>query len=261
MLPFEHRPAAAFGIRVRHTFTSRVEIEASVDVLPSRARASHALVTAADVARTSFHDVFSALFASGPFVNTTVDASTSAGTDSSRRVALTGALVVPLGAHHGVSPYLVGGGGVISSFGNATSVTLDGHYRTTIHAGDPPVDLPLEEFDRLAIKFQERTAPAGLGGAGLTRPFGGTWAFRIDGRALISMNTARVLVDATPSNTAGSPAGFIELFTFPAIVFSNNPSTGRQSTLSGAGLHDVTIFEGTGIAVHALVTVGIVKRF
>jgi len=53
----------------------------------------------------------------------------------------------------------------------------------------------------------------------------------------------------------------ISLFTFPAIEFSNNPSTGRQSTLSGDGLRGVTIFEGTGIAVHAIVSVGIVKRF
>jgi len=232
-----------------------------VDVLPSRARATDALAAAAETARASFQDTFSALFASGPFVSTTVDAATNAVRGSGRSVALTGALVVPLGAHRSLSPYLTVGGGVLSASGAAASVTLAGHYRTTVHAGVPTLDVPIEEFDRLTVKYQERTTPVGLGGAGVTRSFGGSWALRIDARALVGLNTARILIDATPSSTTGSPAGFIELFTFPAIEFSNNPSTGRQSTLSGDGLRGVTIFEGTGIAVHAIVSVGIVKRF
>lgn len=258
---FEHRPGAAFGVRVRRSFRTRFELEASVDVLPSRTRATKAFTAATEIARASFQDTFAALFASGPFLGTTVDASTSVAAGSSRRVALTGALVVPLGAHHGLSPYLTAGLGVLSTFGAAPSVTLTGRYRTTVHAGVPTVDVPIEEFDRLTIRFQGRTAPVGLGGGGVTRSFAGSWAVRVDGRALIGRDTARALMDATPSSTTGSPAGFIELFTFPAIEFSNNPSTGRQSSLSGSGLHAVTIFEGTGIAVHAMVTVGIVKRF
>ena len=259
--PFEHRPGAAFGVRIRRPFKTRFALEASVDVLTSRAQSTRAFATATDAARASFQDAFSALFASGPFVNTAVEASSSVSRGSSERMALTGALVLPLGAAHNLSPYLTVGGGVLSTFGAAPSIALVGHYRTTIHAGIPAIDVPVEEFDRLTISFQERTAPVGLGGAGVTRSLGGKWALRIDGRALIGLNTSRVTIDATPSSTPGSPAGVIELFTFPAIEFSNNPSTGRQSTLSGPGLHGVTIFEGTGVSVHAIVSVGLVKRF
>ena len=259
--PFAHRPGAAFGVRVRHPFKTRFALEASVDILTSRAQSTKAFAAATDAARTSFQDAFSALFASGPFVNTAVEASSSVARGSSERIAVTGALVFPFGAHRALSPYLTAGGGVLSTFGSAPSVALVGRYRTTIHAGFPIVDVPIEEFDRVTISFQERTTPVGLGGGGATRSLGGNWALRIDARALIGLNTSRVTIDATPSSTTGSPAGVIELFTFPAIEFSNNPSTGRQSTLSGPGLHDVTIFEGTGIAVHTIVSVGFVKKF
>jgi hypothetical protein len=140
-------------------------------------------------------------------------------------------------------------------------VTIRGHYRTTVHAGVPTTDVPLDEVDQLTITLQERASPVGVAGAGVTHSFGKTLALRIDGRVLIGANHARAVIDATPSNVTGSPAGFIELFTFPAIEFSNNPSTGRQSTLSGSGLHDATIFNSTGVAVQTIVSVAVVKRF
>jgi hypothetical protein len=87
-LPFEHRVGAAFGVRVRRPFRSRFALEVSVDVLASRARATDAFAAAADAARTSFQDTFSALFATGPFVNTVVDATTEVSAGSSRRVAV-----------------------------------------------------------------------------------------------------------------------------------------------------------------------------
>lgn len=259
--PFEHRTGAAVGVRVRRPFRSRFQLEASVDVLASRARATDPFLQAADAARSSFQDTLTALFASGPFVNTAVDSTTTVSDGSSRRVALTGALVIPFGAGHALSPYLTLGGGLLSTIGSAPSLTLRGHYRTTIRAGVPAIDVPIEQVDQLTITSRERSSAVGLAGAGLTRSLGGTLALRIDGRVLIGANRARVAIDATPSNVTGSPAGFIELFTFPALEFSNNPSTGRQSTLSGSGLHDVTIFEGAGIVVHTIVSVGIVKRF
>lgn len=260
-LPFERRTGAAFGIRIRRPFRSRFELEASFDVLASRAGPTDQLSAAAEAARASFQDTFTALFASGPFVNTAVDAAATVSDGSSRRIALTGALVMPFGGQHRLSPYFTVGGGVISTIGSAPSVTIRGHYRTTIHAGVPAIDVPIEQVDQITITLHERSTPVGLAGAGVTRSIGGTLSLRIDARVLIGANRTSTVLDASPSNVTGSPAGFIELFTFPSLEFSNNPSTGRQSTLGGSGLHDVTIFKGTGIAAQTIVSVGVVKRF
>ena len=44
------------------------------------------------------------------------------------------------------------------------------------------------------------------------------------------------------------------------IQFSNNPSTGRKSTLSAPSLDGVQVFDG-GVRTRTLVTVGISRRF
>ena len=60
-----------------------------------------------------------------------------------------------------------------------------------------------------------------------------------------------------PSFARTGPAGFVESFTNPAIQFSNDPSTGRRSTLSAPALQGFEVFSG-GIQTRTLVTVGVV---
>ena len=43
--------------------------------------------------------------------------------------------------------------------------------------------------------------------------------------------------------------------------YSNDPATGRQSTLSGGPLDGFVAFEGTGVQTRVLVTVGVFVRF
>ncbi len=68
---------------------------------------------------------------------------------------------------------------------------------------------------------------------------------------------------APPIDTVatGTPADFIESFTNPSVQFSNNASTGRQSTLSGDALDHVNVAGGTRLQTRALVTLGIALRF
>jgi hypothetical protein len=58
-----------------------------------------------------------------------------------------------------------------------------------------------------------------------------------------------------------APGDFIESLTNPNIQFSNDPATGRQSTLSGPPLDGFVAFEGTGVQTRVLVTVGVFVRF
>ena len=60
--------------------------------------------------------------------------------------------------------------------------------------------------------------------------------------------------------TPGSPAGFIESFTYPSIQFSNNPSTGRVSSLGAPGLSGFSALTG-GVQLHGLVVIGLYARF
>jgi len=57
-----------------------------------------------------------------------------------------------------------------------------------------------------------------------------------------------------------SPAGFVELLTNPALQFSNNPSTGRLSSL-GDTLDRFEVFAGDGLQLRFLITAGVTIRF
>src|SRR5262249_45995123 len=107
---------------------------------------------------------------------------------------------------------------------------------------------------------QKATWVAVMGG-GVRRSISDRWGVRIDGRLFIDGYGARVTLDADPLVARGTPTGFIESFTHPAIQFSNDPSTGRQSSLSGPRLQGFATFTGAEVQVRALVTVGVFSRF
>jgi hypothetical protein len=88
----------------------------------------------------------------------------------------------------------------------------------------------------------------------------GRWGVRVDARMLVGPDTTRVLIDATPSIARSGLSGFIEAGTNPAVVFSNDPSTGRRSTLSGPALQAFEVFKG-GLQSRILLTVGVFRRF
>ena len=82
----------------------------------------------------------------------------------------------------------------------------------------------------------------------------------IRSRVLLGADTTRVVVDARQSSVRGVPAGFIESFTNPGIQFSNDPATGRRSSLGGAGLQEFEVYSG-GFQARTLITVGFARRF
>ena len=85
--------------------------------------------------------------------------------------------------------------------------------------------------------------------------------FAIDGRVYVSRETLSLRVDSAPTVTTGTPAGFIESFTTPAVQFSNNTSTGRASSLSGTPLNGFKAFTTSGVQLRYAVTAGIFFRF
>jgi hypothetical protein len=245
-----------FGVGIRREISRRFMIEGGVDLFLGGGGSSDELDAAVAAARTSFESAFSALFATGPLTNVAVAASSDGAAGSSREIAVTGALEWRFGARAGVTPYLTFGAGVIGGLGDGPAASLEGAYQFRI-AGEVPVS----ETDRVTIRIERRTVPVALVGGGIRRTIGTGLLLRLDARVLVGENNTRTVIDASPGSTPGSPADYIELFTNPGLQFSNNPSTGRQSTLSGPGLDGFEAFRGDGLQKRFIVTIGVAKRF
>jgi hypothetical protein len=255
-LGLDSATGGVFGFRARRAVTRRYSAEFSVDVMNGTTTLTDDLLAGVESSRESFGSAMAALFSTGPFSDPVVDAMVTSLDGSSREVAVTGAatyLFLPDGA---TVPYVTLGGGMLFSSGDPVSITLEGRYQTTI-AGV----VPIEEFDRVTLRFDRDQAWIGVIGGGVSQAMSETWGFRVDGRVLLGENRARLLLDASPEVPAGTPAGFIESFTNPGIQFSNNSSTGRLSSLSGPAIRDFPVFTGGGLETRFLMTVGVYLRF
>jgi hypothetical protein len=244
----------AFGARVRRPLRGRFSVEGGVDVLLNSGGVTQDLINASAASSDSFQQTFSQILATGPFTGTAVTATATPRDGSSREITLTGALVMDFSPFRGFVPFAVMGGGVIMQSGEAPGVDLEGRYRFFIDGV-----APFDERDRLTVDFSGRTTFVGVLGGGVQRPLSPRWHLRIDARVLLGPSTSRVAFDAHPEVATATPARFIETFTYPNLQFSNNPSTNRESTLSGT-LDGFDAFTG-GWQTRFRLTAGLVVRF
>ncbi|MEZ5318311.1 MAG: hypothetical protein R2752_13000 [Vicinamibacterales bacterium] len=245
------RTGATLGVRVRRVLNARWSAEAAFDLFAGSGGLSSDLETAIDTTRASFESAFGALLATGPFTGVAIS-TTASSSGGAREVAFTGTLQRRFGARGAFTPYVTGGAGVLASAATP-SVTVEGHYRFSILG-----EVPIDETDRLTIRRERPATPVFVFGGGLDRDLGGRWGLRVDGRVYLAKG-ATLVADAAPVVATGAPADFIESFTNPAVQFSNNPSSGRVSTLGG-GLDGFEIVS-TGLATRVVLTVGFVARF
>jgi hypothetical protein len=247
---------AAFGLRVRRGLRPRWAAEFSVDLLTGSAVLTDDVRDGIADTRASYEAAFLALFETGPLTSPRVSATATVSDGSRLDIAATGALVLRAGSIGGLEPYLTMGGGILAGAGPAPSATLEGAYSFSVLG-----EVPIAETDRVTVRFSHETKPVGVLGGGVRRRVTDRWGFSIDGRVFIGRGGTGVRIDAQPTVTTGAPPGFIESFTTPSIQFSNDVSTGRQSTLSGTALDDFPLFRGRGIQTRVLVTVGVFTRF
>jgi hypothetical protein len=247
--------APAFGIRVRRTLTRNLTLELSADMMPGSRELSPQLLEATEAARASFVSAFNGLLASGPFTAISVSATSEFSNRSSRDLATTLAVQWTFDVES-TQPYVSVGGGFVNKVGDLPSVALTGNYRFNILG-----TVPINETDSLRLRYDQGSALVGLIGAGVRRTFGDRLGFSADARLLLGKQTLTLRLDSTPAVTAGTPAGFIESFTTPAIQFSNNASTGRESSLTGAPLQGFKAFSTDGLQTRFMFTAGVFVRF
>ena len=255
-LGLDSATGGAFGLRIRRAVTPRYSAEFSVDVMNGSTTLTDSLLAGVESSRESFGSAISALLSTGPFADEVVGAEVTALDGSSREVAITASATYLFSPGAAFVPYATLGGGMLFSSGDPVSIALEGRYRTTI-VGVVPID----ELDRVTLRFDREQVWIGVVGGGVSRRMSDTWGLRVDARVLLGENRARLLLDASPEVAVGAPAGFIESFSNPSVQFSNDPSTGRLSSLSGPPIRDFPIFTGSGLETRFLVTVGVYLRF
>ena len=252
--PLDTARGAAFGVRVRRRLTSRLSAEFSLDAMAAPGDRRDGLDAAVDAARDSFAAAFADLLSTGPFAGIAISTSGAAEPGHRRDTAATLALNARVGRLGSFVPYLTFGAGVLTGSGRLPSASLEGHYRFSVLG-----EVPIDETDRLSLRFVRGASFTWVVGGGLRREVSSRWDVHIDARVLAGLDNTRVLLDAHPSVLRAAPGGFIESFTNPAVQFSNDPSTGRSSTLSGA-LDGFEAFTG-GLQSRTLITVGVSRRF
>jgi hypothetical protein len=247
--------SAGFGARLRRHLSSHWALEIGLDTTASAAIDADALSAAAQATRDSFVAAMGDLLATGPFTAVAIDAGVTSAEGRRRETAMTIALNRRFGSPGGFAPYATFGGGVAVGGGTRPSVAIDAGYRFRVLD-----DVPIDESDTVTVRYDSGTAYVIVLGGGVQRAFSDRWGLRIDARVLLGPDATRVIVDAAPSSVRGTPAGFVESFSSPAVQFSNDPSIGRVSSLSGPGLDSFEVFKG-GTRARTLITVGITRRF
>jgi hypothetical protein len=157
------------------------------------------------------------------------------------------------------------GAGIVSTSGEEASATLAGGYRFASPAGEP--EAPFDETDTVTVRSSGTfgTSFVGVVGVGWKQDLSARWGLRFDARAYLSGNPARIVLDARPSVTKGSPASaYVTNSAVGGIQFVNDSSgafEGQQSSLSGPAIAGLETFSGTGILMQVNVTLGVFLRF
>lgn len=250
--------APAVGLRIRRQLSSRWSLEVGAEVHTGAAELNQGLLDAIELSRASFESAFTGLFTTGPFINVDVNAISQVTGTSSRELAVTGALRYTL-AGRSLAPSVLIGAGLMHRLADLPTATLTGTYDFT--ASTSQAQSRFTESDTLTLRFEQGIALIGIAGAGLQQQLTERLGVAIDGRVYLGAPTLTLRLDSTPTVTTRTPGSFIESFTTPAVQFSSNPSTGRDSTLSGAPLKGFTAFTTSGLQVRYLVTAGVFVRF
>ena len=262
--------AVGGGLRVGRRLGRRFTAELNVDY--SRHAPEFSGKARADIenGRSSFDRAWSATLSSLPGSRVTSQATVLDG--SGRQLVATGVINVNLVT--GDAPkwsrrsprrrfvnYLTLGAGIVSTRGEEANATLVGRYRFASPAG-----APFEETDTVTVRSSRTfgTALVGVFGLGWKQDLSTHSGIRFDTRAYVGRNPTRIVMDAQPSVTTGSPAAaFVVNSSIGAIQLVNSRSgyQGQESSLSGPALAGFETFKGTGIQAQLNLTLGVFLRF
>jgi hypothetical protein len=166
----------------------------------------------------------------------------------------TGVVNVALKRDGTTIPYVTLGGGLRFYAGDRPTATLVGSYQFVVGG------VPIAERDSATIRFAAPHAIVAVIGGGLKHNLSPRMGVRVDLRASLGKSSIATLINADPSVSVLTPAGSAASATSPSIQFSNNPTIGVQSSLSGPTISGFQTFGGA-FETEISVTSGIFWRF
>jgi hypothetical protein len=261
------------GLRLARRLGRRLTAELDVEYGPQAPAFSKKARTDLENSRSSFESAWSSMLSSLP--GSGAGSVLSVLEEGGHQLVATGVLNVNL--QTGDAPkwsrrsprrrfvsYLTFGAGVVATGGEEASATLVGRYRFTSPLGGSGA--PFEEADTVRVRSSGTfgTAFVGVVGVGWKQDLSTRWGVRFDARAYLRRNPARIVMDARPAVTTGSPASaFVTASSIGAIQFVNDSSGafgGHQSSLSGPAIGGLETFGGTGVLTQIDVTLGVFLR-
>lgn len=246
---------AIVGVRVRRYMNPRISLEIGLETTPSSGRVADDLAAAVEATRSSFAPALAGLLGSGPFSGVSIDATAASDAGGYRETSATAAVNAHWRGTRALRPYATAGGGVLFGSGSLPSAQLSAAYRFSILG-----EVPIAETDTVHLRYERPASFVIVLGGGVAYAVSDAWGINVDARALFGPDRTRVVLDAVPVTTRGTPAGFIESFTNPAVQFSNDPATGRRSTLSAPALDGLEVYSG-GTRGRFALSVGLTRRF
>ena len=246
---------AVLGVRVRHYTSPRVSLEFALETAPSAAKVADDLAAGVEATRATFTTAFTDLIGSGPFSSPAITTAANADPGTYRETTATAAFNMHWRTAHALRPYATAGGGVLFGSGSLPSAQVSADYHFSILG-----EVPVVESDNVRLRYERPASFVLVLGGGLTHAVANNWGVTLDARALFGPDRTRILLNATPGTTRGNPGGFLESFTNPAVPFSNDPATGRRTSLSAPPLDSVEVYSG-GTRGRVQLTVGLTRRF
>lgn len=247
----------AFGLRVTRALTPILALELAGDVSTATYTVRESTKSSLNATSDAFVAAFGGLVASGQGVAFTSPSLTSSFTwanGTGADIVSTVSLVLHPKKDSRFRPYVVVGGGVAASVGEAQA-TLTGHYSFRV-----PLGGTVDESDNVTIHFGGGFGLAGVAGVGMNLRVTRGSGIRVDARGLFLENHVATSIEAHPSAVASNPAQAVWSFTTPAIQFTTNPSSGFPSSLD-TSLSGFTTLHPSGFYSRASVTVGYFWRF
>jgi hypothetical protein len=148
----------------------------------------------------------------------------------------------------------------VSNEGDTPSATLTGNYKFFMGPASNRIVF-YDETDRVTVRSTvDSSTFVGVLGGGIKYPLEPHFGLRLDVRVLLSKNTVGNLVDTGPVVATLTPALVASSPTNPSIVWSNNSSSGVQSSLSES-LNGFQTFRGSGIETQLSIASGFFFRF
>lgn len=241
--------APAFGVRVTRSLTTRLSIEGAVSLQTGGITMSDEVRAITDGALTSFRAFWQT--ARQP---TIVEAQAQYDDESGRQLTSTAALRLHLVGSQGRSLFAIAGGGVRSTFGHESTMTLEGVY--SIRSGL----LEFTEVDNVTLSFDvDRHVPVGLLGIGWEQPVSARAGFSLEVRAHIGRSGVSTRVSTAPErNELPSGVTVVVLGRDPTIYVSNTRFADSSLTTN---LTNFRTYEDRGVQAQTAITGGLFFRF